>query len=145
MAVCICFFLCSPDCTKQLRIEYPFYRFLCPMICGTISGIFSTFHFLLFFIELIWSQFINRFLYSLCLGRNLSLSFCQSIGVIFFQLLKASNLSINVGNSILFGSKIASKVNLSAIFFLQHLSAVYCCQDCGILSQLICKEYQCLD
>ena len=49
------------------------------------------------------------------LGRNLSLSFCQECWVIF-QLLKASNLSINVGNSILFGSKIASKVNLSAIF-----------------------------
>ena len=143
MAVCIFLFPCSPDCTKQPRIEYPYYRFLYPMICGTTCGIFSTFHFLLFFIELIWSQFINRFLYSLCLGRNPV--FLSEHWGDFFQLLKASNLSINVGNSILFGSKIASKVNLSAIFFLQHLSAVYCCQDCGILSQLICKEYQCLD
>ena len=33
------FFLCSPDCPKQPRIEYPFYRFLYPMICGTISGV----------------------------------------------------------------------------------------------------------
>ena len=38
MAVWI-FFLCSPDCPKQPRIEYPFYRFLYPMICGTISGV----------------------------------------------------------------------------------------------------------
>jgi hypothetical protein len=30
MAVCL-FFLCSPDCPKQPRIEYPFYRFLYPM------------------------------------------------------------------------------------------------------------------
>ena len=30
--------LCSPECSKQPRIEYPFYRFLYPMICVTISG-----------------------------------------------------------------------------------------------------------
>ena len=40
MAVWI-FFLCSPKCPKQSRIEYPFYRFLYPMICGTISGIWA--------------------------------------------------------------------------------------------------------
>ena len=34
MAVWI-FFLYSPDCPKQPRIEYPFYRFLYPMIWGT--------------------------------------------------------------------------------------------------------------
>ena len=33
------FFLCSPDCPKQPKIEYPFYRFLYPMICDTISGV----------------------------------------------------------------------------------------------------------
>jgi hypothetical protein len=38
MAVCI-FFLCSHDCPKQPIIEYLFYRFLYPMICGTISGL----------------------------------------------------------------------------------------------------------
>ena len=37
-AVWIFFSLCSPDCPKQQRIEYPLYRFLYPMICGTISG-----------------------------------------------------------------------------------------------------------
>ena len=37
MAVWI-FFLSSPECPKQPRIEYPFYRFLYPMICGTIFG-----------------------------------------------------------------------------------------------------------
>ena len=37
MAVWI-FFLCSPDCPKQPRIDNSFYRFLNPMICGTISG-----------------------------------------------------------------------------------------------------------
>ena len=35
------FFLCSPDCPKQPRIKYPFYRFLYLMICGTISGIWT--------------------------------------------------------------------------------------------------------
>ena len=38
MAVWI-FFPCSPNFSKQPRIEYPFYRFLYPMICGTISGL----------------------------------------------------------------------------------------------------------
>ena len=28
------FFLCSPDCPKQPRLEYSIYRFLYPMICG---------------------------------------------------------------------------------------------------------------
>ena len=37
MAVQI-FFSLQPDYPKQPRIEYPFYRFLYPMICGTISG-----------------------------------------------------------------------------------------------------------
>ena len=36
MAVWI--FFCSPDCPKQPRIAYSFYRFLYAMICGTISG-----------------------------------------------------------------------------------------------------------
>ena len=40
MAVWI-FFLCSPDCPKQPRIEYPFDRFLYPMICGIISGLIN--------------------------------------------------------------------------------------------------------
>ena len=31
------FFLC-PDCPKQPRIDNSFYRFLYPMICGTIHG-----------------------------------------------------------------------------------------------------------
>ena len=31
------FFHCNPDCPKQPRIEYPFYRFLYPKISGTIS------------------------------------------------------------------------------------------------------------
>ena len=37
MAVFKFFFLCSPDCPKQPRIEYPFYRFLYPMFFGAIS------------------------------------------------------------------------------------------------------------
>ena len=37
MAVWI-FFLCSPDCPKQPRIDNSFHRFLYPMISGTISG-----------------------------------------------------------------------------------------------------------
>ena len=32
------FFLCSPDCPKQPRIDHLFYRFLYPIICGAISG-----------------------------------------------------------------------------------------------------------
>ena len=32
------FFLCSLECPKQPRIDNSFYRFLYPMICGTISG-----------------------------------------------------------------------------------------------------------
>ena len=32
------FFSLQPDCPKQPRIEYSFYKFLYPMICGTISG-----------------------------------------------------------------------------------------------------------
>ena len=31
------FFLCSPECPKQPRIEYLFYGFLYPMISGNIS------------------------------------------------------------------------------------------------------------
>ena len=38
MAVWFFFSLCSPNCPKQPRIEYPFYRFLYSMICDTISG-----------------------------------------------------------------------------------------------------------
>ena len=33
------FLLYSPDCPKQPRIDNLFYRFLYPMICGTISGL----------------------------------------------------------------------------------------------------------
>ena len=36
------FFLCSPNCPKQPRIDNSFYRLLYPMICGTISGDVST-------------------------------------------------------------------------------------------------------
>ena len=32
------FSLCSPNCPKQPRIQYSFYRFLYPIICGTIFG-----------------------------------------------------------------------------------------------------------
>ena len=35
------FFLCSLDCPKQPRTEYPFYRFLYPMIRGTVSGVWT--------------------------------------------------------------------------------------------------------
>ena len=36
------FFLCSSDCQRQPRIDIPFYRFLYPMICGTIiSGLIT--------------------------------------------------------------------------------------------------------
>ena len=32
------FFLCSPDCPKQSRTLYPFYKFFYPTISGRISG-----------------------------------------------------------------------------------------------------------
>ena len=32
------FFLCSPDCPKQPRTSFPFYKFFYPTISGRISG-----------------------------------------------------------------------------------------------------------
>ena len=75
MAVWICF-LCIPDCLKQPRIEYSFYRFLHPMICGTISGISP--HCVPAPIELVGGAFTKRAAHTLqLLSVNISPSLPQ--------------------------------------------------------------------
>ena len=41
MAVGRLFFLCSPDCSKQPRTSFSFYKFFCPIISARISGLGS--------------------------------------------------------------------------------------------------------
>jgi hypothetical protein len=33
------FFLCSPDCPKQPRTSFPFYKFFYPIISAKVSGL----------------------------------------------------------------------------------------------------------
>ena len=66
MAVWI-FVPCSPNCTKQPRIKYLFYKFLYPMIFGTLSGILLS---LSIEVKVIWIHFSN----ALCLSY-----ICQNI------------------------------------------------------------------